>query len=123
MAVTNQRRRSWIRTLFELAEEDHITFRDRIKLERRNAAQAGFSGVIQSMSGNGISSAFVGMTVADAEDAIGWIEDLYSKAVDDLAGQTPAVSDPTDTQIRDTMLALVPQRMATVRNDFSGLRP
>lgn len=79
------------------------------------------------MSGNGMASAFVGMSVSDAEESIGWIEDLYDKAVADLEGQGTTFADPRtteeETSIKTTMLLLVPQRMSTVYNDFSCLRP
>jgi hypothetical protein len=127
VAVTNQRRRNWIRTLFELAEENHISFQDQLRTSRKEASEAGFSGVITSMSGNGISTAFAGMTAADAEEAIGWIEDLFDKAVADLEGQGTTFSDPKtadeQTVIKNTMLLLTPQKVRTVYNDFSGMRP
>lgn len=123
MAVTNQRKRNWIRTLYDLSIENHISFQYQLAQSRQEASQSGFAGVIQSSSGNGISVSFVGMSQADAEDAIGEIEDLYDRAVDDLAGQTTPITEPTDEQIRDTMLALTQRRVRNVYNDFSYLRP
>ena len=123
MAATNQRKRNWIRTLYDLAVENHISFQDQLAQSRREASQSGFAGVIQSSSGNGLSVSFVGMSQAGAEDAIGEIEDLYDRAVSDLENQSIPITSPTDEQIRDTMLALTPRRVRGVYNDYSCLRP
>lgn len=120
---TNQRKRNLIRTLYDLSLENHIPFQQQLQQSRKEASEAGISGIIQQQSGNGISTVFVGMSVADAEEAIGSVEDLYDTAVDDLAGRTPAIDSPTDEQIRDTMLALVPKgRLHTVYPDYSCLQ-
>lgn len=68
------------------------------------------------------------MTGAEAEEAIGWIEDLYSKAIADLEGQGVEFAEETTlaemTQIRDTMLLLTPTgKVRTVYNDYSCMRP
>lgn len=125
MAHSNQRRRNWIRRLYDKSIEEHVSFADQIKAERNAAVDQNLGGDLASVSGNGVSSTFAasGMSPGDAEELIGWIEDLYDRAVDDLAGQTPAVSEPTDAQILATMLELTPRRISTIYNDFSGMRP
>lgn len=123
MAVTNQRKRNWIRRLFDKSVEQGVSFADQLAAERNAAVDANLSGDISSFSGNGISSTFAssGMRPGDAETLIGEIEDLYATAVADLAGQTPAVSDPDDEQIRDTMLDLT-RKVRRIYNDYSELR-
>lgn len=124
MAISNQRKRNWIRTLYELSLENHISFQEQLARSRKEASEAGFAGVIQSTSGNGLTVSFSGLTPAEAEDALGSIEDLYDTAVDDLANQSTPVASPDDETIRDTMLLLVPKgRVTTVYNDFSAMRP
>lgn len=125
MAFSNQRKRNWIRRIFDKAIEEHVSFSDQIKAERNAAVDANIGGDIASVSGNGLSSTFAasGMSPGDAEELIGAIEDLYAAAISDLAGQTPAVSEPTDTQILETMLLLTPRRIRTLYNDFSAMRP
>ena len=119
MAATNQRKRNWIRTLYDLSVENHISFQSQLQQSRKEASEAGFAGTIQSFSGNGVSTSFAGMSAADAENLIGQIEDLHDKAVDDLESQS--ISSPDDEQIRDAMLALTPQKVRVVYNDYSGL--
>jgi hypothetical protein len=125
VGATNQRKRNWIRRIFDKSVEGSVSFEDQIKAERNAAVDGNIGGDLASVSGNGISSTFAasGMSPGDAEDLIGQIEDLYTKAVADLAAQDPAVDEPTDVQIRDTMLLLTPKRVATVYNDYSEMRP
>jgi hypothetical protein len=124
VAFNNQRKRNWIRRLFDKAVEESVSFSDQIAAERNAAVDANIAGEFASISGNGVSSTFAqsGMSPGDAETLIGEIEDLYAKAVADLAGQTTPVEEPTDTQIRDTMLLLI-GRVRTIYNDYSGMRP
>lgn len=125
MAFNNQRKRNWIRRLFDKSVEEHVSFADQIAAERNAAVDANISGEFASVSGNGVSSTFAqaGMSPGDAEELIGSIEDLYTKAVTDLANQSTPVESPTDTQIRDTMLLLIGRKVTTLYNDFSGMRP
>jgi hypothetical protein len=126
VAFNNQRKRNWIRRIFDKAVEEHVSFSDQIASERNAAVDANIAGEFASISGNGVSSTFAqaGMSPGDAETLIGEIEDLYTKAVTDLANQSTPVEEPSDTQIRDTMLLIIGSgRITTVYNNFSGMRP
>lgn len=125
MAVTNQRKRNWIRRLFDKSVEQGVSFADQLAAERNAAVDANLSGDIGSFSGNGVSTTFAqsGMSPGEAEELVGSIEDLYAAAVSDLANQSTPITSPTDTQIRDVMLLLIGRKVTTLYNDYSGLRP
>jgi hypothetical protein len=125
VAASNQRKRNWIRRIFDKSVEAHISFLDQIKAERNAAVDANIAGEIASFSGNGISTVFSasGMSSSAAEDLIGEIEDLYAKALVDLSGRSTPITSPTDEQTLEAMLALTPRRVRSVHNDLSYLRP
>lgn len=123
MGFSANDKRAWTKRIFRKAVENSCSFKEQIEADLDAAVDAVSGGQIASVSGNGLATTFAssGLSPKDAVELLDALDDLYEEAKDDLINATPPVASPTDTQIRDEMLALLPRARRSTA-DFRYIR-
>lgn len=125
MGATANSLYAWTLAAYKKATEDNgVSFLDQIEADIIAAQESVASGVIQTVSGNGLSTTFAVNSSLSPEIVLETcvvLRKLYFDAKTDLASRATPVTDPSDEQLREAMLQFcVPQRR--MMGDFFTLR-
>lgn len=106
MAISIKEKRGWLRDIASTASENGLTLLQQLQKDFKEARARAEAGDIASVSGNGQSTTFAnsGLSGQQIREMLSDFIDRHEKAVADLASHTPAVSNPSQTQILTEML-------------------